>query len=456
MKKERQILRWMQVLFLLMATCSVQAFGQLWKKHIFSFQNSPDSVTCVYKAESNELIISGFDADGKGTFYFLGGDPLSLTCYQQDKLVYRRPLGIRFSGMVSFRLINDSLYLIHREDHALYRMHRDNKGAIDRIPLKAAPFERCFIGPKQSFTLSYLKNSTTSVDQVYDFHQNLLREYSYPTGKSTQYDPDYQNIPESCLNFYGRYKGNRLFLTDYATVALIDDSGKTVRKTGLTYEDFGWYVLDRRSDTIENWGPTAEVQVLRNGHFYMPAFNAKKELVVWDLDVEQLYRSPDVADEFKVSKPDSIVYYHYAYEEPVRQPDEDEFIALRYYPKSVDLVFWGTTDEFDEAREGYLPGFFVLNHKNLTQKEDTLSCTLSIKNELIFEKPVPVSYASSNIVVGIPLSVNANSFATFFEDKEFQLLKEDSALYLVDPAKDSRKRFVRTPFSEINKLKRNR
>ena len=96
----------MQVLFLLMATCSVQAFGQLWKKHIFSFQNSPDSVTCVYKAESNELIISGFDADGKGTFYFLGGDPLSLTCYQQDKLVYRRPLGIRFSGMVSFRLIN--------------------------------------------------------------------------------------------------------------------------------------------------------------------------------------------------------------------------------------------------------------------------------------------------------------------------------------------------------------
>lgn len=258
------------------------------------------------------------------------------------------------------------------------------------------------------------------------------------------------------MNFYGRYQGNRLFLTDYATVALIDDSGKTVRKTGLAYEDFGWYVLDRRSDTIENWGPTAEVQVLRNGHFYMPAFNARKELVVWDLDVEQLYRSPDVADEFKVSKPDSIVYYHYAYEEPVRQPDEDEFIALRYYPKSVDLVFWGTTDEFDEAREGYLPGFFVLNHKNLTQKEDTLSCTLSIKNELIFEKPVPVSYASSNIVVGIPLSVNANSFATFFEDKKFQLLKEDSALYLIDPAKDSRKRFVRTPFSEINKLKRNR
>lgn len=31
------------------------------------------------------------------------------------------------------------------------------------------------------------------------------------------------------------------------------------------------------------------------------------------------------------SEPDSIVYYHYASEEPVRQPAEDEIIALRYH-----------------------------------------------------------------------------------------------------------------------------
>lgn len=59
------------------------------------------------------------------------------------------------------------------------------------------------------------------------------------------------------------------------------------------------------------------------------------------------------------SEPDSIVYYHYAYEEPVRQPAEDEIIALRYHQKAVDLVFWGTTDEFDEAR-GIFAGVLCL------------------------------------------------------------------------------------------------
>lgn len=127
---------------------------------------------------------------------------------------------------------------------------------------------------------------------------------------------------------------------------------------------------------------------------------------------------------------------------------------MRYYPKSVDLVFWGTTDEFDEAREGYLPGFVVLKAKNLTQKEDALSFTLSLKGEPVFEKPVPVSYASSNIVAGIPLSVNAHHFSKDLDDKQFQVLKEDSALYLVDSAGDSRKCFVRSSFSEIENLKR--
>ncbi len=33
---------------------------------------------------------------------------------------------------------------------------------------------------------------------------------------------------------------------------------------------------------------------------------------------------------------DSIVYYHYAYVEPVPQPAEDEIIVLRYHQKERD------------------------------------------------------------------------------------------------------------------------
>lgn len=294
MRTNMKTLSRLPVFFVLGFACSLDLSAQLWKRHVFSFQNSPDSVTCVYKAKTNELILSGFDTDGKGTFYFLGGSPLTVTCYEQGKLAYRRPLGIRFSGMVSFRLIGDSLYLIHREDHAMYRMYRDNKGAVDCIPLKTPPFERCFIGPidaEPSFKLSNVKNSTTSISRIYDFHQKLLREYSYRTGNGwQQYDSVYQHVPDY-WEYFGRYKGYRVCMKDYATIVLVDDSGEIVRQTGRTYEELDcWYVLNSRSDTIENWGATAEVRVLRNNHFYMPTFNAKKELVVWDVNVDALWK----------------------------------------------------------------------------------------------------------------------------------------------------------------------
>lgn len=292
MRTNMKTLSWLPVLFVLAFACSLDLSAQLWKRHVFSFQNSPDSVTCVYKANTNELIVSGFDTDGMGTFYFLGGSPLTVTCYEQGRLAYRRPLGIRFSGIVSFRLIGDSLYLIHREDHAMYRMHRDNKGAVDCIPLKTPPFERCFIGPidaEPSFELYNIKNSTTS-SRIYDFHQNLLREYSCRTGDEQLYDPAYQHIPDY-WEYFGRYKGYRVCMKDYATIVLVDDSGEIVRQTGRTYEELDcWHVLDSRSDTIENWGASAEVRVFRNNHFYMPTFNAKKELVVWDVNVDALWK----------------------------------------------------------------------------------------------------------------------------------------------------------------------
>ena len=95
-----------------------------------------------------------------------------------------------------------------------------------------------------------------------------------------------------------------------------------------------------------------------------------------------------------------------------------------------------------------------MNGEDLVQKGDTLSFTLSIKGKKVFEKPVPVTCLSGDFVKGIPVSTNSYHFTKFLEDKKFQLLKEDSALYLIDPAKDSKKRFVRSSFLEVKKLKR--
>ena len=55
----------------------------------FKIKGVPDSVDCRYYP-NNELYLSGFDTDGKGTFYFAGGNPLRVSCFKGTELQWRR------------------------------------------------------------------------------------------------------------------------------------------------------------------------------------------------------------------------------------------------------------------------------------------------------------------------------------------------------------------------------
>ena len=50
----------------------------------FTFRDAADSVDCIYNSVK-ELYLSGFDTDGKGTFYFAGGEPLRVSCFKGTK-----------------------------------------------------------------------------------------------------------------------------------------------------------------------------------------------------------------------------------------------------------------------------------------------------------------------------------------------------------------------------------
>ena len=69
-----------------------------------------------------------------------------------------------------------------------------------------------------------------------------------------------------------------------------------------------------------------------------------------------------------------IIENHYIFIEKV----DSEFVG-RYY---------GTSDEFDDAREGYYPGFFVAKMENLVIKNDTLFFTLNVPNSKILTEAV--------------------------------------------------------------------
>ncbi len=92
------------------------------------------------------------------------------------------------------------------------------------------------------------------------------------------------------------------------------------------------------------------------------------------------------------------VYYYCYYESEYRLPWEDVIIAFRESADGPEGRFWGTSDEFLTAREGYLPGFCVLPLQNLTFAEDgkEVSFTLHFGDDIFFSDYIDVDIHSAD------------------------------------------------------------
>jgi hypothetical protein len=60
--------------------------------------------------------------------------------------------------------------------------------------------------------------------------------------------------------------------------------------------------------------------------------------------------------------------------------------------------YYGTTDEFDATREGYVPGFFVAEMADLALTADSIAFFL-VRPDRFFTAPVPTRYRSAD---GVP------------------------------------------------------
>ncbi len=83
--------------------------------------------------------------------------------------------------------------------------------------------------------------------------------------------------------------------------------------------------------------------------------------------------------------------YEYAY--PYNTPDliENHFIVLEGEGTQARGWYYATSDEFDSAREGYLPGFFVAEMADLVLSATSISFSLT-RPERFFAAPVPLEY----------------------------------------------------------------
>ncbi|VAW66530.1 hypothetical protein MNBD_GAMMA10-1475 [hydrothermal vent metagenome] len=87
--------------------------------------------------------------------------------------------------------------------------------------------------------------------------------------------------------------------------------------------------------------------------------------------------------------------YEYVYEYNSERLIENHYIKIFYKKGKAQGIYYGTSDDFDEAREGYLPGFFSSKMNSI--KVDGAKISFSIKPDVFYRQAVtPAKKNKSN------------------------------------------------------------
>lgn len=90
--------------------------------------------------------------------------------------------------------------------------------------------------------------------------------------------------------------------------------------------------------------------------------------------------------------------YEYEYPHNTEDMNENQYIAFQKSGNSVKGWYFGTSDEFDEAREGYLPGYFISEIEGLTIKEDSIFFYIITGYDNCYSTRFPIGYIDTTII----------------------------------------------------------
>lgn len=147
-----------------------------------------NDIGAIYDEKRGELYISGFAADGRGTFYFAAGQPRAVTGYHSDSMIWKCIASTQESAYGLFTLRGDSLYLFEESPAQILRLSTTGDGVIDtfQLPLQCITGGRCFdhhyflwdtVGWKKDF----MGHRRYSILRTFEYPNTLRSEKAYAT-----------------------------------------------------------------------------------------------------------------------------------------------------------------------------------------------------------------------------------------------------------------------------------
>lgn len=222
------------------------------------------------------------------------------------------------------------------------------------------------------------------VEQMYtrvltDFNSNKFR--AYQEYFSHRFDSLRNELPDdemviSANEWIWVQEFDSLALERVRVDSVLNDSAWVT----VTFSDGGYkndvrliLVCEQHGGNVKDWYIEDFIHVRRNA-----SHSIQDEMFDYFHAMEEL--------RIKQMMVDSVIYYHW--NNPTNGSlDEGNIIELKYTQGGVVGSFWGTTDEFESAREGYLPGFFVLPMDGLWMEHPVLSFALIAKQDSLRNAP---------------------------------------------------------------------
>lgn len=85
--------------------------------------------------------------------------------------------------------------------------------------------------------------------------------------------------------------------------------------------------------------------------------------------------------------------YEYVYDYNTEDLIENHYLEF----KADNAFYYGTSDDFDRAREGYYPGFFMAQIDNMKMDRNYFSFSLNVSDSIFYKKPItPLYQADGN------------------------------------------------------------